>query len=192
MSDIQERLQKLLDGELDAAEVAEDPALASLADRLYGIKIQPVQPKKLRDFENQATAPSAPLPATDMMIEVIGDVALQHLPAPSSGLPLPSEPLPVPKVPGKGKSFGVLSYLSIAGLAFVVANLFGLFSSLVGSACTKACSDEGNTKMNLMELYRLDSIDGWSQPLTEGVIGIPDIVACITLLVAIFMLRKSS
>ena len=39
MSDIQERLQKLLDGELDAAEVAEAAALASLADRLYGIKI---------------------------------------------------------------------------------------------------------------------------------------------------------
>ena len=46
--------------------------------------------------------------------------------------------------------------------------------------------------MNLLELYRLDSIDGWSQPLTEGIVGIPDIVACITLLVAIFMLRKSS
>ena len=49
MSDIQQRLQNF-DGELDAAEVAEDPALASLADRLYGIKIQPVQPKKLEDF----------------------------------------------------------------------------------------------------------------------------------------------
>ena len=83
MSDIQERLQRLLDGELDAAEVAEDPALASLADRLYGIKIQPVQPKKLRDFEDPAV-PSAPLPATDMMIEVIGDVALEHPPAPLS------------------------------------------------------------------------------------------------------------
>lgn len=191
MTSVEERLQQLLDGELDAADLAEDPTLASLADRLYGIKIQAVAPKKMRDFA-EPTPPSAPLPSTDMMIEVIGDVALQHLPAPSSGLPLPSETLPVPKVPGKEKSFGVLSYLSIAGLAFVVANLFGLFSSLVGSSCTKACSDEGNTKMNLMELYRLDSIDGWSQPLTEGVIGIPDIVACITLLVAIFMLRKSS
>ena len=60
MSDIQERLQKLLDGELDAAEVAEDPALASLADRLYGIKIQPATPKKIRDFDEQTTAPSAP------------------------------------------------------------------------------------------------------------------------------------
>ena len=84
MSDIQERLQKLLDGELDAAEVAEDAALASLADRLYGIKIQPVQPKKLRDFQDPVNTPSAPLPATDMMIEVIGDVALAH-PASTGG-----------------------------------------------------------------------------------------------------------
>ena len=88
MSDIQQRLQKLLDGELDPAEVAEDPALASLADRLYGIKIQPVQPKKLRDFDEQTNAPSAPLPATDMMIEVIGDVALEHPPAPAAELPV--------------------------------------------------------------------------------------------------------
>ena len=35
MSDIQQRLQKLLDGELDPAEVAEDPALASLAIVLW-------------------------------------------------------------------------------------------------------------------------------------------------------------
>ncbi len=191
MTSIEERLQQLLDGELDAADLAEDPTLASLADRLYGIKIQAVAPKKMRDFAEPAQ-PSAPLPATDMMIEVIGDVALQHLPAPSADLPLPSQPTPLPDLPRKGKSFGAFSYLSIGGLAFVVANLFGLFSSLVGSACTKACSDEGNTKMNLLELYRLDSIDGWSQPLTEGIVGIPDIVACITLLVAIFMLRKSS
>ena len=191
MTSVEERLQQLLDGELDAAELAEDPTLASLAARLYGIKIQAAAPKKMRDFADPAQ-PSAPLPATDMMIEVIGDVALQHLPAPTAGLPLPSQPSPLPEIPRKGKSFGTMSYLSIGGLAFVVANLFGLFSSLVGSACTKACSDEGNTKMNLLELYRLDSIDGWSQPLTEGIVGIPDIVACITLLVAIFMLRKSS
>ena len=51
MTSVQERLQQLLDGELDAAELAEDPTLASLADRLYGIKIQPVAPKKLRNFQ---------------------------------------------------------------------------------------------------------------------------------------------
>jgi hypothetical protein len=63
---------------------------------------------------------------------------------------------------------------------------------MVGSACTKACSDEGNTKMNLMEIFNLNSIDGWSQPISEGIIGIPDIVALVSLLAAIFLLRKSS
>ena len=70
MTSVEERLQQLLDGELDAAELAEDPTLASLADRLYGIKIKSVAPKKKRDFAEPAQ-PSAPLPATDMMIEVI-------------------------------------------------------------------------------------------------------------------------
>ena len=191
MSDIQERLQKLLDGELDAAEVAEDPALASLADRLYGIKIQPVQPKKLRDFDDHAAAPSAPLPATDMMIEVIGDVALEHPPAPAAALP-PLAPMPGTPDSKGGKSFGMLSYLSIIGLLAVVANMFGYLHSLVGSMCTNACANENHTKMNLLEIYRLDSLDGWSLPVTEGVVGIPDIAAVIGFLLMTFLLRKKS
>lgn len=190
MSDIQERLQRLLDGELDAAEVAEDPALASLADRLYGIKIQPAQPKKLRDFEDPA-APSAPLPATDMMIEVIGNVALEHPPAPAAELP-PIAPIPGPTESKGKKSFGLLSYLSILGLISVVVNMFGLLHTLVGSMCTNACANEGHTKMNLMELYRLDSINVWSLPVTEGIVGIPDVVAIIGLLAMTFLLRKKS
>ena len=190
MSDIQERLQRLLDGELDAAEVAEDPALASLADRLYGIKIKPVQPKKLRDFEDPVV-PSAPLPATDMMIEVIGDVALEHPPAPAAGLP-PIAPIPTEPVSNGKKSFGLMSYLSILGLIGVVINMFGFLHTLVGSMCTNACANEGHTKMNLMELYRLDSINGWSLPVTEGVVGIPDIVAIIGLIAMMFLLRKKS
>ena len=189
MSDIQERLQKLLDGELDAAEVAEDPALASLADRLYGIKIQPVQPKKLRDFEDQTTAPSAPLPATDMMIEVIGDVALDHPPDPSAELP-PISPMPIAGDSKNKKSFGLMSYASLLGLLTVLANMFGYLHTLVGSMCTNACSNEGHTKMNLLEIYRLDSINGWSLPVTEGVVGIPDVVAVVSLIVMMFLLRK--
>jgi len=189
MSDIQERLQKLLDGELDAAEVAEDPALASLADRLYGIKIQPVQPKKLRDFEEQATAPSAPLPATDMMIEVIGDVALDHPPAPAAELP-PIASMPIAGDKKIKKSFGILSYASFVGVLAVLANMFGYLHTLVGSMCTNACSNEGHTKMNLLEIYRLDSINGWSLPVTEGVVGIPDVVAVVSLFAMMLLLRK--
>lgn len=191
MNDIQERLQKLLDGELDAVEVAEDPALASLADRLYGIKIKPVQPKKLRDFEETTALPSAPLPATDMMIEVIGDVALDIPPAPAANLPLPS-PLPEAKDSATKKSFGAVSYVSMLALFAVVMNMFGYLHSLVGSMCTNACANEGHTKINLLDIYRLDSINGWSLPVTEGVIGIPDIVACFGLLGIIFAMRKKS
>ena len=74
----------------------------------------------------------------------------------------------------------------------VIANMFGLLHSLVGSMCTNACENEGHTKMNLLEIYRLDSIEGWSLPVTEGVIGIPDIVAIVGLLVTMFMMRKKS
>lgn len=191
MSDIQERLQKLLDGELDAAEVAEDPALASLANRLYGIKIQPVQPKKLRDFEDPLATPSAPLPATDMMIEVIGNVALEHPPAPAAELPSIAA-VPTKKGANGAKSFGALSYLSLLGLITVVVNMFGFLHSLVGSMCTNACENEGHTKMNLLDLYRLDSLDGWSLPVTDGVVGIPDIVAIVGCIAMIFLLRKKS
>lgn len=191
VSDIQERLQKLLDGELDAAEVAEDSALASLADRLYGIKIQQVKPKKIRDFQDQPPRPSAPLPATDMMIEVIGDVALEQPPAPIAELP-PLSSLPATPDSKSMKSFGLLSYASIIGILAVVANMFGLLHSLVGNMCTNACSNEGHTKMNLLEIYRLDSINGWSLPVTEGVYGIPDVVALISLVAMVFLLRKKA
>ena len=68
--------------------------------------------------------------------------------------------------------------------------MFGYLHTLVGSMCTNACSNEGHTKMNLLEIYRLDSINGWSLPVTEGVVGIPDVVAVVSLIVMMFLLRK--
>ena len=73
MSDVRDRLQQLLDGELEPSEIADDAALVSLADRLYGIKIAPVKPVKARDFV--PSAPGLPVtevaPPTEMLIEVI-------------------------------------------------------------------------------------------------------------------------
>ena len=85
-----------------------------------------------------------------------------------------------------------MSFISIIGLLAVIANMFGYLHSLVGSMCTNACANEGHTKMNLLEIYQLDSINGWSLPVTEGVIGIPDIAAIIGLLAMVFLLRKKS
>ena len=80
MPSIQDRLQQLLDGEIDAADIADDPTLVSLADRLYGIKIAPVQPVKARDAKDLLGAPVAVTevaPPTDMLIEVI--LSLIHI-----------------------------------------------------------------------------------------------------------------
>ena len=44
MSNAKDRLKRLLDGDLEASDIAEDAALVSLADRLYGIKIANVKP----------------------------------------------------------------------------------------------------------------------------------------------------
>ena len=91
MSSIQERLQQLLDGELDPADIADDPTLVSLADRLYGIKIAAVQPVKARDAQDLLGTPSPVTevaPPTDMLVEVIGSV----------GAPAPAVPLPLPRL----------------------------------------------------------------------------------------------
>ena len=87
MSSVQERLQQLLDGEIDAADIADDPTLVSLADRIYGIKIAAVQPVKPRDANAVLSTPTAVTevaPPTDMLVEVIAPVAPT-----TPGVPLP-------------------------------------------------------------------------------------------------------
>ena len=73
MSSVQERLQQLLDGELDPSEIADDPTLVSLADRLYGIKIAAVQPVKPRNATQgvPATPAAAPGSAPADMLSLI-------------------------------------------------------------------------------------------------------------------------
>ena len=62
MSSSRDRLQQLLDGDLSPEDIAEDPALVSLADRLYGIKIAPARPKKARDMVDNPVAARYPTP----------------------------------------------------------------------------------------------------------------------------------
>ena len=46
MSEGDSNLQKLLDGEFDAEQIASDPVLSSLAERIYGVTIEPITPTK--------------------------------------------------------------------------------------------------------------------------------------------------
>ena len=197
MSDAKDRLKKLLDGDLEASDIAEDASLVSLADRLYGIKIANVKPVKARDFDEKS---NSLLPdgeqqfgqTSNLMVEVIGP----------SALPVPELPhLEMPELPNAKRRFSLLSIISFTGLVFVTLNLLGLFSSLFESACDlNTCRSDGQTRINLLDFYKFGESDGWSYSLltenmtgiggTSGGIGIPDIVAIVSLLLIFFMSRK--
>ena len=199
MSSIHDRLQQLLDGEIDAADIADDPTLVSLADRIYGIKIAAVQPTKPRDA-NAILTPAADVtevaPPTDMLVEVIAPA----VPAtPVVPLPDPNMALNMPPVPSGKKS--PLRFVFAGGLMFCVLNLFGLFSSALNSLCeTGTCRGEEQTRLNLMSPHKIGESDGWSYSLlsdsmsgvggTAGGIGIPDIVALVVLLAGLFVLSR--
>ena len=197
MSNAKDRLKRLLDGDLEASDIAEDASLVSLADRLYGIKIANVKPVKARDMiagEDGIDQPETQQfgQTSDMMVEVIEPAAM----------PLPQlDHLAMPDLPTKKSRFSILSILSLGGLVFVILNLFGLFSSLFESSCSiGTCRSDGQTRLNLMDIYKFGESDGWSYSvLTEGMsgvggtsggVGIPDIVALLSLITLLILSRR--
>lgn len=201
MSSVQERLQQLLDGELDPSEIADDPTLVSLADRLYGIKIAAVQPVKARDAQDLlgGAAPVTEVaPPTDMLVEVIGTVGSPAVAAPVP-LPVPEVQLDLPPVPAAKKS--PVRFVFLGGLLVVVLNLFGVFSSLFNGTCEPdLCRGPEQTRLNLMSPHLIGESDGWSYSLLSesmngvggvaGGIGIPDIVALVVLIGGFLWMRR--
>ena len=201
MSSVQERLQQLLDGELDPSEIADDPTLVSLADRLYGIKIAAVQPVKARDAQDLlgGAAPVTEVaPPTDMLVEVIGTVGAPAVAAPVP-VPLPEVQLDLPPVPAAKKS--PVRFVFLGGLLVVVLNLFGVFSSLFNGTCEPdVCRGPEQTRLNLMSPHLIGESDGWSYSLLSesmngvggvaGGIGIPDIVALVVLIGGFLWMRR--
>ena len=83
----------------------------------------------------------------------------------------------------------------------MILNLFGLFSSLFESSCSiGTCRSDGQTRLNLMDIYKFGESDGWSYSvLTEGMsgvggtsggVGIPDIVALLSLITLLILSRR--
>jgi hypothetical protein len=98
MSSNKELLNRLLSGDFSPEEIADDPILVSLAERVYGIKIDPVLTSKPRDFvpHTGTTDVTEVAPPTDMLIEVIGDIA-PALPIGGVELPELAQPIAVEK-----------------------------------------------------------------------------------------------
>ncbi len=191
MTSTNDLLKRLLAGDFSPEEIAGDPVLVSLADRIYGIKIAPVKPVKPRDVQG-LELPVAPVtevaPPTDMLIEVIGDIAPAVPVVQDLNSPQPAEAAAASREKSK-----LLTLLSGTGFAAVLLNMFGVLSSALGSMCSSddLCPSDGYTRINLLDFYKIDTGYGWSEPIQTGTYGIPDIVALVvTGLLLFFSLRK--
>lgn len=191
MTSTNDLLKRLLAGDFSPEEIAGDPVLVSLADRIYGIKIAPVNPVKPRDVQG-LELPVAPVtevaPPTDMLIEVIGDIAPAVPIVQDLNSPQPAEATAASREKSK-----LLTLLSGTGFAAVVLNMFGVLSTALGSMCSSddLCPSDGYTRINLLDFYKIDTGYGWSEPIQTGTYGIPDIVALVaTGLLLFFSLRK--
>ena len=155
MSDTQEKLRQLLDGELDTSEISGDPVLISLAERIYGLDMKEILGD---DYENSADPDSN----SNLFVEIVesGDsdalpeVELPELPE----LTPPSKPI---KVPSIFLAIGViLKYLGPETFLVSIVNIFGAFSFLSNSMCSGYCPAE-NGRISWLDVYRLNSEYGW-------------------------------
>ena len=182
MTSHDEKVKRLLDGDIDEAEIAADPILASLAERIFGLSIEPITP--IKPSQDTGWLPVEVLTAItshDSMIEVVPGANPMPLPMPK----LPSIPT---KVASKKKG-SMLKIFSLTSLAVSVANIFGAFGSLNSQCSATKCTTEA-TRINWMEVYQITNEMGWSLPYPE--IGIPDYVAvgASILLLIVAFLRK--
>lgn len=163
MSDARARLQKLLDGEMDPSEIAKDPTLASLAERIYGMDIKALLAEKGISSEGPDIQENLPPESSNsgLLIEVVPESA------PSvSGLPPPA-PIPTSAQTGSRNSL-----LILAGGLILIVSVFNLFigiGELFNPCTTDWCSN--NSKLIWLAPHQISNDAGWS---ASGVPGIPD------------------
>ncbi|MBG17333.1 MAG: hypothetical protein CMB77_03155 [Euryarchaeota archaeon] len=173
MSDKATRLRRFLDGDIDVADVKDDPLLASLASRIYGVEAE--------DFEE--------LPMVDDVIGIpgvdIGDVpppvpsdsAFDSPPPPSSSVPSPATTARdnLSRSAARRRLQGTFpAYFGLLLLVLVICNFFGLFGGFFVEMCqgeSKYCPPDQN-KIALLSIGEIDTNQGWADELT---FGIPDI-----------------
>lgn len=170
MSSHEDKIKRLLDGEIDESEIAADPILASLAERIFGLNIEPIAPNK-PSHGNQLPEVEIITAVTsqDSMIEVVPGAA------PVASMPMPSLPA-IPEQDATKNGGGVLKAFGILSLLTAVANLFGAFGFLNGG--------EG-TRINWAGIHEINNEMGWSEPFP--VLGIPDYVALVCSIIVIIL-----
>ena len=191
MADGENRLKELLDGKLSAQEIADDPVLASLAERIYG-----------SDFLEHVgiTRGETKRALVEQFSEIEGDdLLIDVLPMDDSPLPMPEDMPPNPsyELESEGQSgnslMGKLNIFSgLIGIVAILTNLFYGFGNFLSGCTTEAmhmgCSTTPRLKLNWMDFFRIDDQIAWSE---VGLIGKSDIVLVLFCIILIIRGLKS-
>ena len=182
MSEGNNRLKELLDGNLSPQEIADDPVLASLAERIYGA-----------DFIEHIgiTRGETKRALADQFSEIEGeDLLIDDIP--EHDLPMPDDmpPNPVNVFDDEPVSRGsIIPKLKMGvgflGIITLLLNMFYGLGNFLGG-CTESmhatCRIDERMKLNWLDFHRTDSFDAWSE---VGSFGIPDgvlIIGCMLLI----------
>ena len=173
MGEDENRLKELLDGKLSAQEIADDPVLASLAERIYGTDFLNQVGISRGDTKRALVEQFSEIDGDDLLIDVLPDDGMD--------LPMPEDMPPNPSYDDEfteGASRGTMAKLNIvagaSGAIAILVNLFYGFGNFL-TGCTDAmhstCSVTPRMKLNWIDFFRMDEQIAWSE---VGAIGIPD------------------
>ena len=173
----EDKVKRLLDGDIDEAEIAADPILASLAERIFGLNIEPITPTKASQDSN--------LPEVEVITAVTSQDSMIEVVPGATHAPLPIPDLPsIPKNEDTEEGGSFLKWTGIISLPIVLANIFGAFGFMNSMCEGDDCTTEA-TRINWAGIHNIGNEQGWSLPFPE--LGIPDYVALVSSIIILFV-----
>ena len=182
MAEDDNRLKELLDGNLSPEEIADDPVLASLAERIYGTDFLDRVGITRGETKRALVEQFSEIEGEDLLIDDLPDGGLP-LPMPEDMPPNPSFDIDDEAESGRSLKHKLSLSGGLLGLTSVIVNLFYGFGNFLSG-----CSDEvhstcaSSMKLNWAEFHRMNEHIAWSP---TGSIGIPDLILAFVLIVYI-------
>jgi hypothetical protein len=173
MSDDDSRLKELLDGKLSPQQIADDPILASLAERIYGSEFLDNVGISRGDTKRALADQFSEIDGDDLLIDEIPEGGLA-LPMPADMPPNPSYDLEDEHSLGRSLQQKLRISVGSLGIIAVLVNIFyGFGNFLTGCDATIHSTCTSSMKLNWIDFFRMDEHIAWSP---TGEIGIPDVM----------------
>jgi len=179
-----DRLRKLLDGELDLEEAANDPILSSLASRIYNIDMSEVNPSGENDKQEE-------LDKSNLSFELHGSDSPEALEIELPDLPplgIPESAKSIKEVPKSLKISSMIMIVIGPIISFcALLNIFGVFGFL--KSCDSIIANngfcvEGRDRLSWLAIGRLNHTEGW---IESGTFGLPTMILIIFGVILMFI-----